>query len=62
MIKEYESVMALDVPSVARLLDISPQLVRKEIREGHLPSVRVGDKLIRVPRLALEQYLAAGAK
>lgn len=62
MNNEYEAVMAMDVPTVARVLGISPQLVRKEIREGHLPSIRVGEKLIRVTRASLEHYLAIGAK
>ena len=61
MSQEHNLTMALDVPAVAELLDVCPQLVRKEINAGHIPSIRVG-KLIRVPRAALENYLASGAK
>jgi len=48
---------ALTVNETARLLNVSPQLVRQEARRGHLPSFRVGGA-VRIPRQAVEALLS----
>jgi excisionase family DNA binding protein len=54
--------LVLDTKGVAAALGISTQLAAQLIHEGEISSRRVGKKLIRVPRAALESYLSkAGA-
>lgn len=48
----------MTVAEVARIMKLNPGTVRREIRIGHLRSVRLG-RSVRVPRVALEDYLRA---
>ncbi|WP_034384876.1 helix-turn-helix domain-containing protein [Deinococcus sp. YIM 77859] len=49
----------LSVPDAAAYLGVHPALVYKEIRAGRLRAVKIGAKVIRIPREALEAYTAA---
>jgi excisionase family DNA binding protein len=49
----------LDVTQAAQMLKVSTLTVRREIREGHLEAVRVGQKLLRIRPEAVERYLAS---
>jgi len=42
---------------VASFLNVNPRLIYTEVRSGRLRAVRVGDKHIRIPREAVEEYL-----
>lgn len=42
------------------LLRIPEDGVRRLIRTGHLPAVRIGDKLYRINRDALKEYFCGG--
>jgi excisionase family DNA binding protein len=46
------------VGRAARYLDVCSKRVYQMIAEGLLPAVRVGGHAIRIPRAALEQYIA----
>lgn len=48
---------ALSVAETADLLSISLWLVQQAVREGSLPSVRVGRRIL-IPRVRLEALLA----
>ena len=48
---------ALSVAETAELLGISRWLVQQAVRDGSLPSVRVGRRIL-IPRLRLEAWLA----
>jgi len=50
--------LTYSVIETARLLGVSKQAVYRAAKEGRLPSVKLGDRVL-VPRLALEQYLLA---
>ncbi|MCJ7511263.1 MAG: helix-turn-helix domain-containing protein [Dehalococcoidia bacterium] len=54
-----ESVL-LTVPEAARLLRISRNLAYELIRQGRLPHVRLGRRIL-VPRFGLEQWIAREA-
>lgn len=43
----------LKVKEVAKLLNCSEKAVRKAIRDGSLPSVKIGNRVFRVPESAL---------
>ncbi|WP_345465747.1 helix-turn-helix domain-containing protein [Deinococcus carri] len=43
----------------AEYLNVHPALIYKEIRAGRLRAVKIGAKVIRIPREALEAYIAA---
>lgn len=47
----------LTVPEAAQLLRISRNLAYELIKRGELPHVRLGERIIRVPRHALEHWL-----
>ena len=47
---------ALSVAETAELLGISRWLVQQAVRDGSLPSVRVGRRIL-IPRLRLEAWL-----
>jgi excisionase family DNA binding protein len=49
----------LRIPLVAELLQISETSIRRLIRQGRIPSIRVG-RQIRVDEAVLEQWLRAG--
>jgi excisionase family DNA binding protein len=54
-----EDVRCMDVPKAAALLDLHESQVYEMIRQGRLPSVRVG-KYVRVPLPALKTWLEGG--
>ena len=58
-----DPLQCLTVKDVANLLQVSKDTVRSAIDDGSLPSFIVGQRNVRVPRLALEQHLiqAGGA-
>ena len=47
----------LKVPEVAERLRIGRNRVYEMVTAGEIPSVRIGPKLIRIPREAFERYL-----
>lgn len=47
------------VQTAAEHLDVHPALIYKEIRANRLRAVKIGPKVIRIPREALEAYIAA---
>lgn len=49
----------LDVPQAAAHLGVHTALVYKEIRAGRLRAVKIGARVIRIPREALEAYVTA---
>ncbi len=51
-----EPVLLLTVPEAAQLLRISRGLCYELIQRGELPALRLG-RVIRVPRLGLEQWI-----
>lgn len=48
----------LKVPEVAERLRIGRNRAYEMVAAGEIPSVRIGPKLIRIPREAFERYLA----
>ena len=52
----------LKVPEVAERLRIGRNRAYEMVAAGEIPSVRIGPKLIRVPREAFERYLAEQVK
>ncbi len=49
--------LVYSVPEAAEVLGVSPWLVYRLVAEGDLPSVRLGDRRLVVPHLALEAHL-----
>lgn len=49
----------LTIGDVAQLLQVGRSTAYLMVEKGELPSVRIGKKLIRVPRNALDEYFAA---
>jgi len=49
--------LALTVPQAAKELGVSEHLARGMIRTGQLRSVKLGNKLRRVPRTAITELL-----
>ena len=49
----------LDAPGAAAHLGVHPALIYKEIRAGRLRAVKIGARVIRIPREALEAYITA---
>lgn len=49
----------LDVPQAAAHLGVHTALVYKEIRAGRLKAVKIGARVIRISREALDAYTAA---
>lgn len=58
--KTDESLL-LTVPEAARLLRISRNTAYELIRQGEIPAVRLGERIIRIPRFALEQWISRQA-
>jgi excisionase family DNA binding protein len=50
----------LTIPEAARLLRISSLKAYQYARRGQIPSVRIGPRTIRVPKAALDDFLAGG--
>jgi len=53
-----ENLQQLTVSKVAALLDMPKARVYELIRRGQMPAVRVGVKNVRVPRVALREWIA----
>jgi len=49
----------MDVKEAAYRLGISPQFCRRLIKDGQLPAVRLGNKALRVTKVALDALLAS---
>jgi excisionase family DNA binding protein len=54
-----EQRLTLSVEEAARLLGISRQLAYTGVKEGRIPAIRIGRRLL-VPRRALERLLEEG--
>lgn len=46
------------VEEVAANLRVTPSLIYREIRYGRLQAIRIGGKLLRIPRSSLVAYIA----
>ncbi|BDP40193.1 hypothetical protein DAETH_01620 [Deinococcus aetherius] len=44
------------VDGAAARLDVHPNLIYREVKAGRLPHIKVGRKVIRIPRQALEAW------
>jgi excisionase family DNA binding protein len=55
--------LLLHVSEAGRLLGVDPETVRRMVRSGQLPSVRLGEHghALRIPRAALEAWIEAQA-
>lgn len=47
------------VEAAASRLSVHPNLIYREVKAGRLPHIKVGLKLIRIPRSALEAWETA---
>ena len=56
------SQLLLRVSEVARVLGISRQRAYQLVADGTLPHTRIGPRTIRIPRAALEAWLAVHAE
>jgi excisionase family DNA binding protein len=55
-----EEKLTLTVPEAARLIGISRMTAYVAVREGTIPSIRIGRRVL-VPRAALDRLLAAAS-
>ena len=53
--------LVMTVREAARLLHISRNTCYELVRRGELPAVKLGSRILRVPRRGLEQWLAREA-
>lgn len=53
--------LLLTVPEAARLLRISRNTAYEMVRRGELPAINLGERIIRIPRFALEQWISRQA-
>lgn len=51
-----EDVLVLTIPEAAKILRVSPSLVRELLHRGELPCLRLGRRML-VPRRALERLI-----
>jgi excisionase family DNA binding protein len=51
----------LSVAEAAEALEVAPQTIRRWLQKGHLPGVKMGPKVWRVPRVAVERMLEGEA-
>jgi len=49
--------LAVTYAEAARRLSISERTVWSMVRAGDLPSVRIGERIVRIPLAGLQQYL-----
>ena len=56
---DAESLHCLTIDEVARILQVSAQTVRRAIKAGEIPAVRIGRNL-RVREVALRRLIASG--
>ena len=54
LLKNYPAV--LNISDVAEILNITPSTVRRHIKNGDLPHIKVG-RLVRIPKDSLISYL-----
>jgi excisionase family DNA binding protein len=57
--KDEDEVRLLDMPEVARRLGVPVAHARELGRRGEIPTVRIGERYVRVRLPALRDYLAA---
>jgi excisionase family DNA binding protein len=50
-----------DVPTTARVLSIGKDAVYELVASGELPSVRISERTIRIPRHLLEKWIESRA-
>lgn len=55
-----QPVRCLTVDQVAEVLAVSSSTVYRLVREGHLPSIRVGKAGRRITSAQLDQFIASG--
>jgi excisionase family DNA binding protein len=55
--RSAEESLLLTVPQAARLLQVSRNTAYELIGRGELPAIRLGERLIRIPRFALESWI-----
>jgi excisionase family DNA binding protein len=55
--RSAEESLLLTVPQAARLLQISRNTAYELIQRQELPAIRLGERLIRVPRFVLEDWI-----
>jgi excisionase family DNA binding protein len=56
------SPLAYKVRTVAELLETTPTQVYRLIESGRLRTIKIGPQGIRIPREALDEYMAAGGR
>ena len=56
----YESEKLLEVSQVADILKVTPQYVRKLIKDGKIPAQNFGERMTRVKEGDLKEYLKKG--
>lgn len=50
----------ITVSEAARSLRVTPITIRRLIERGDLPATRIGSKIVRIPRAALNRFVHAG--
>ena len=55
-----EGPVLLSIKSVAEWCEVSPLTVRRWLDARRLPVVRLGVRTVRVPKAALEEFIARG--
>lgn len=58
MITERVEKLALDIPEAAQALGISRATAYSLVREGKLPAIRISERRVIIPKVALERLLA----
>ena len=61
MSTDRDDALTLSVESAAKLLGISRGVAYDAVRRGQIPSVRFGERVIRVPKHALDVLLGNGS-
>lgn len=52
----------LTIEQAAQLLQLHPDTVRRLVREGELPGVKIGRRQWRIATSALQRYIERGSK
>jgi excisionase family DNA binding protein len=58
---DLENRWCISVPEAAKMLGISRNFAYQLVREGKIPSIRLGKRIL-IPRIALEEMLRQGVK
>lgn len=53
--------LALTVPEAARSIGCGPDLIRRLVKEGHLPTIPTGTRRVLIPVSALRSYVDSAA-